>query len=438
MLRLQDFTKRKDTICVVGQGYIGLPLSILFDKKFRIIGYDANPDRIDELKKGHDRTNEITPEELARSTIDFTSVPERISEAKIIIICVPTPIDEYKKPDLGPVVSATAIVGKNIQKGSIIVYESTVYPGVTEEVCVPVLEKESNLKWQIDFNVGYSPERVNPGDREHTVEKITKVVSGDSSKATELLSQLYGSVITAGIHIASSIKIAEAAKVIENTQRDLNIALMNELSLIFHMQGIDTKEVLEAAGTKWNFLKFEPGLVGGHCIGVDPYYLTFKAESLGYHPQVILAGRRINDSMGKYIAENTIKLMIQEDRKIKDSNVLLLGLTFKENVPDIRNSRIIDIYHELSKYKVNVQVYDPHAHNEEVKEEYGIDLIDDIDENKPYDAIIVAVKHECFIRSLNFKRLKDISNHNIPILIDIKGLYSKDDAIHAGFIYWRL
>lgn len=437
MLRFDDFILKNESICIIGLGYVGLPLILLFDKKFKTIAYDVNCRRIDELKSGYDRTNEISSEKLLNLQTNFIPDPEKISEAKVIIITVPTPIDEYKKPDLGPIISASTIIGKYMQKGSIIVYESTVYPGVTEEICVPILEKESNLKWKHEFHVGYSPERINPGDMEHTVEKIKKVVSGDSPEIAKFLCQLYGSVIEAGIHTASSIKVAEAAKVIENTQRDLNIALMNELSLIFRLQGIDTNEVLEAAETKWNFLKFEPGLVGGHCIGVDPYYLTFKAESLGYHPQVILSGRRINDSMGKYVAENTVKLLINAEKKINGCRVLLAGLTFKENIPDIRNTRIIDVYNELINYKINVTVCDPYANKEEVKNAYGIDIIDDLDKYKPYDARIVAVKHNLFTKILNFNRLKVLSNNN-PILVDIKGFYNKAEALNMGFIYWRL
>ena len=326
-----------------------------------------------------------------------------------------------------------------MQKGSIVVYESTVYPGVTEEECVPILEKESGLKWKEDFHVGYSPERVNPGDKEHTVERIVKVVAGDTPEITEFLAQLYGSVITAGVHKAPDIKTAEAAKVIENTQRDLNIALMNELSIIFNKMGIDTKAVLEAAGTKWNFLKFEPGLVGGHCIGVDPYYLTFKAQAIGYHPEVILAGRRINDYMGKFVAENTVKKLIQAGKAVKGSKVLILGLTFKENIADIRNTKVIDVYNELNEYGIEVYVYDPYAYPDEVEKEYGIEMLEDIEKKKPYDAIIVAVKHKLFIEELNFERYKELMDSgDKPVLIDVKGLYNKDEVAKEGFLYWRL
>nr|WP_299237624.1 nucleotide sugar dehydrogenase [Sulfurihydrogenibium sp.] len=324
-----------------------------------------------------------------------------------------------------------------MKKGSIVVYESTVYPGLTEEECVPILEQESGLKWKEDFNVGYSPERVNPGDKNHTIDKIIKVVAGDTPEITEFLAQLYGSVITAGIHKAPNIKTAEAAKVIENTQRDLNIALMNELSIIFNKMGIDTKEVLEAAGTKWNFLKFEPGLVGGHCIGVDPYYLTFKAQAIGYHPEVILAGRRINDYMGKYVAENTVKKLIKAGKQIKGSKVLILGLTFKENISDIRNTKVIDVINELKDFGINVYVYDPYAYPDEVKREYGIELLEDINSQKPYDAVIVAVRHNVFMQEKDLSFYKNLMNSN-PVLIDVKGIYDKEKAIKNGFLYWRL
>ncbi|RUM62239.1 MAG: nucleotide sugar dehydrogenase [Persephonella sp.] len=439
-MKIENFFKgNTEKIAIVGLGYVGLPLAVLLNKKFNLIGFDINPERIKELKNGFDRTKEISKEELINSDIEFTDNPEKISEAKVIIVTVPTPIDEHNIPDLKPIKSATKTVGKYMKKGSIIVYESTVYPGLTEEECVPILEQESNLKWKKDFNVGYSPERVNPGDKEHTIDKIIKVVAGDTPEITEFLAKLYGSVITAGIHKAPNIKTAEAAKVIENTQRDLNIALMNELSLIFNKMGIDTKEVLEAASTKWNFLKFEPGLVGGHCIGVDPYYLTFKAQSIGYHPEVILAGRRINDYMGKFVAESTVKKLIKAGKTVKGSKVLILGLTFKENISDIRNTKVIDVYNELKEYGIDVYIYDPYAYPDEVKEEYGIYLLKSVEEKTPYDAIIVAVKHKPFIEELDFKEYKKLmGDKGKPVLIDIKGLYNKDKAIKEGFLYWRL
>ncbi len=438
-MNITDFKAgNKEKILVVGLGYVGLPLAVLLGKKFNVIGFDINIQRIEELKKGIDRTREVSKEELQSADIEFTNDPEKISEAKVIIITVPTPIDEHNIPDLRPIKSATKTVGRFLQKGSIIVYESTVYPGVTEEECVPILEQESGLKWKKDFNVGYSPERVNPGDKQHTIDKIIKVVAGDTQETTEFLEQLYGSVITAGIHKAPDIKTAEAAKVIENTQRDLNIALMNELSVIFNKMGIDTKAVLEAASTKWNFLRFEPGLVGGHCIGVDPYYLTFKAQAIGYHPEVILAGRRINDYMGKFVAENTVKMLIKAGKAVKGSKVLILGLTFKENISDIRNTKVVDVYNELKEYGIEVFIHDPFAYPEEVKEEYEIDLLNDIEKGKPYDAIVVAVKHRPFIEDIDFKEFKRLMPEGRPVLIDIKGLYNREKAEKEGFLYWRL
>ena len=426
------------TLCVVGLGYVGLPLAVLLSKKFKVIGFDINSKRVEELSSGIDRTGEVESKDLVSSDILFTDKPELMSTADLIIVTVPTPIDEHKIPDLRPVKAATRTVGRYMKKGSIVVYESTVYPGVTEEICVPILEQESGLKWKEDFHVGYSPERVNPGDKEHTIDKIVKVVAGDTPEITDYLAEIYGSVITAGIHKAPNIKTAEAAKVIENTQRDLNIALMNELAIIFHKLGIDTKEVIEAAATKWNFLKFEPGLVGGHCIGVDPYYLTFKAQELGYHPEVILAGRRINDYMGKFVAENTVKLLIKAGKAVKDSKVLIMGFTFKENISDIRNTRVIDIYNELKEYGVAVFVYDPYAYPEEVKKEYGVDLVDDITFNKPYDAIVLAVKHNFFLK-LTLREIKTLmDNCSIPVLVDVKGVYNKEKAKEFGFLYWSL
>jgi UDP-N-acetyl-D-galactosamine dehydrogenase len=437
-MKVEDFLKNgKEKMAIVGLGYVGLPLAVLFDTKFNVIGFDINPERIKELKQGFDRTKEVEKEKLLNCQIKFTDNPEKLKEARVIIITVPTPVDKHNIPDLRPIISATKTVGKYMKKGCVVVYESTVYPGLTEEECVPILQQESGLKWKEDFNVGYSPERVNPGDKNHTIDKIIKVVAGDTPEITEFLAQLYGSVITAGIHKAPNIKTAEAAKVIENTQRDLNIALMNELSIIFNKMGIDTKEVLEAAGTKWNFLKFEPRLVGGHCIGVDPYYLTFKAQAIGYHPEVILAGRRINDYMGKYVAENTVKKLIKAGKQIKGSKVLILGLTFKENISDIRNTKVIDVVNELKDFGINVYVYDPYAYPEEVKHEYGIELLEDINFQKPYDAVIVAVKHNVFMQEKDLSFYKNLMNSN-PVLIDIKGIYDKEKAIKNGFLYWRL
>lgn len=432
-----DF-KKEDKICVVGLGYVGLPLAALMGYKFNVIGFDINKKRIEELKEFNDNTNEVSFDKLKSSNIEFTVDPMEISKAKVIIITVPTPVDEYKIPDLNPVKKATELVAKYMQKKSIVVYESTVYPGVSEEICVPILEQISGLKWKKDFFVGYSPERINPGDKEHSIERIKKVVSGDTEETLETLSYIYGSVIEAGIHKASGLKVAEAAKVIENIQRDLNIALINELALIFNKLKIDTKEVLEAAGTKWNFLKFEPGLVGGHCIGVDPYYLTFKAEAIGYHPQVILAGRRINDSMGKYVSENTIKLLIKAGKSVKLSKVLILGLTFKENICDIRNTKIVDIYNELIEYEVKPYIYDPVADKELAKEEYKIDLIDTVDKYQPYDAVILAVKHNIFLEKFNIDFYKKICKDNKIIIVDLKGALDKKKMLDNNALYWRL
>ncbi|MBW2108195.1 MAG: nucleotide sugar dehydrogenase [Deltaproteobacteria bacterium] len=433
MLDIGDFETRARRVAVVGLGYVGLPLAALLASRYAVVGFDINPERIRELQAHRDRTREVDAETLKQAGISFTHEAEKLSMCDLVIVTVPTPIDRYRRPDLGPIRRATEIIGARLQPGAVVVYESTVYPGVTEEVCVPILEATSGLVWKKDFHVGYSPERINPGDRKHTIDKIMKVVSGDTGDTAELLAALYGSVIPAGVHVAPDIKTAEAAKVIENTQRDLNIALMNELSLIFGRLGIGTRDVLEAAGTKWNFLKFEPGLVGGHCIGV-----AFKAESLGYHPQIILAGRRINDHMGKYVAENTLKLLIKRGRAVKGSRVLILGLTFKENISDIRNTKVIDIYNELADYGIDVVVHDPFAYNQEVKEKFGIDLIEDIEQNKPYDGMVLAVKHLPYVEALTLERLKRLSNGEHPVLVDVKGFYSPKEAQEQGFAYWRL
>jgi UDP-N-acetyl-D-galactosamine dehydrogenase len=438
MFKQTDFENGSRKICVVGLGYVGLPLAALMATKYKIIGFDVNLTRINELIDHMDRTKEVDSETLRGSNIEFTDNPEKIFECKLIIVTVPTPIDEYRIPDLGPVRRATWLIGKHMSEGSLVVYESTVYPGVTEDVCVPILERDSGLLWKKGFNVGYSPERINPGDKEHTIDKIVKVVAGDTVEVARFLAGIYSSVISVGVHVAPDIRTAEAAKVIENTQRDLNIALMNELSLIFNKLGIGTKKVLEAARTKWNFLRFEPGLVGGHCIGVDPYYLTFKAESIGYHPQIILAGRRINDNMGKYVAENTVKMIIKAGKAVKGSKVLILGLTFKENISDMRNTRVIDIYHELQDYEVDVYVHDPYVYQDEVRHEYDIELIDDIGDRKPYDAVVLAVKHRQYVEELNLERIRKISGTGRPILADVKALYAKEEADRLGFLYWRL
>ena len=383
-------------IAVIGLGYVGLPLAVEFGKKYKVIGFDINKQRILELQQGIDKTLEVSKEGLKASTyIHFSHTIEELQQANIYIITVPTPIDKYKKPDLTPLIRASETVAKVLKINDIVIYESTVYPGCTEEDCVPILEKFSGLKFNVDFFCGYSPERINPGDKLHTVTKIKKVVSGSTPEIAKKVNELYSSIITAGTHLASSIKVAEASKAIENAQRDINIAFVNELALIFDRMGIDTSEVLEAAGTKWNFLPFKPGLVGGHCIGVDPYYLTHKAESLGYHPEVILAGRRINDNMGVFIANKVVKLMLKKGHNLPDAKILILGITFKENCPDIRNSRVIDIIKELQDYNTTVDVYDPWANEQEVKHEYDIMLIKQV--QTKYDAIILAVKHDKFV-----------------------------------------
>jgi UDP-N-acetyl-D-galactosamine dehydrogenase len=383
-------------IAVVGLGYVGLPLAVEFGGRYRTLGFDLSQAKIDAYRSGVDPTGEVGPAQLkAARGLSVSTDPASLKEADFIIVAVPTPIDDAHQPDFGPLLGASGTVGRNLKRGATVIFESTVYPGATEEICVPVIERESGLRWQRDFFVGYSPERINPGDREHTLTRITKVVSGDSEQTLERVAAIYASIVTAGVYKASSIKVAEAAKVIENTQRDLNIALMNELALIFHKIGIDTTEVLEAAGTKWNFLPFRPGLVGGHCIGVDPYYLTHKADKLGYHPQVILAGRRINDGMGKYVAEQTVKHLIQAGFNVKGADVIVLGLTFKENCPDLRNSRVIDVIRELESYGANVHVHDPVADADEARHEYGVELASW--ERLPVaNAIVAAVAHSEF------------------------------------------
>jgi len=406
-------------IGVIGLGYVGLPLAVEFGKKYPVTGFDIHQQRIDELVAGHDRTLETSDEELAEATnLKYTTLLDDIRTCNYFIVTVPTPIDTHKRPDLTPLIKASESVGKILKKGDIVIYESTVYPGATEEECVPILEKFSGLKYNADFFCGYSPERINPGDKVHTVTKILKVTSGSTPEVAKKVDDLYKSIIVAGTYLASSIKVAEAAKVIENSQRDINIAFVNELALIFNKIGIDTHEVLAAAGTKWNFLKFTPGLVGGHCIGVDPYYLTHKAQELGYNPEIILAGRRLNDNMGFYVANRVIKHMIRKGQTVAGSRVLMLGITFKENCPDIRNSRAIDVVTEFNEYSCKVDVYDPWADHAEVKHEYGIDLVD-----KPgndYDAIVLAVAHNEF-KELDIRSLGS-SN---PVIYDIKGLLDK-------------
>lgn len=408
-----------EKIGIIGLGYVGLPLAVEFGKIIDVVGFDINQSRIEELKNGHDRTLEVDMSELkSAARLSFSSDPADLKDVNYFIVTVPTPVDEYKTPDLTPLIKASETVGKVLKKNDVVIYESTVYPGCTEEDCVPVLEKHSGLKFNVDFFCGYSPERINPGDKQHRLPTIKKVTSGSNPEIAEKVDQLYKRIIIAGTHKASSIKVAEAAKVIENSQRDINIAFVNELSLIFEKMGIDTHEVLEAAGTKWNFLPYKPGLVGGHCIGVDPYYLTYKADSLGYHPQVILAGRRINDNMGVHIANRVIKLMTQNDLPIKNAKVLVLGITFKENCPDIRNSRAIDVIRELQSFGADVEVYDSHADVQEVKHEYGLSLISTL--NKKYSAIVLAVSHEDF-KSIKWSEIKMANT----IVYDVKGFLDK-------------
>jgi len=422
-------------ISVIGLGYVGLPVAVAFGKLGRTIGYDINTKRINELKRGSDKNGEISKKELSETDIYFTNRIEDLKKADFHIIAVPTPISEGKQPDLTPILNASENIGKALKKGDVVVYESTVYPGVTEEECIPVLEKVSGLKNGCDFKVGYSPERINPGDKERTLDKIIKVVSGQDEEALHIIANTYQKIIKAGVHKVSSIKVAEAAKVIENTQRDLNIALMNELAIVFNKIGIDTNEVLEAAGTKWNFLKFKPGLVGGHCIGVDPYYLTHKAEKVGYHPQVILAGRRINDSVGRFVASQTIKELNHAGYNVLGNTITVLGLTFKENCRDIRNTGVIGIIEELKEYGANVQVHDPLADPEDAKREYDINLID-FKKLKPAAAIIIAVAHD-FYKKLMPIDLKKLSNGR-TVIVDVKGIYSPSVLKEEGFRFWRL
>ncbi|NBB27625.1 nucleotide sugar dehydrogenase [Cellulophaga sp. BC115SP] len=406
-------------IAIIGLGYVGLPLAVEFGKKIPVIGFDINQSRIDELSKGYDRTQEVETDNLQSSTLlSFSANINDLVDCNVFIVTVPTPIDRFKKPDLIPLIAASKTVGKVLRKGDVVIYESTVYPGCTEEDCVPILEKESGLVFNQDFFCGYSPERINPGDKVNTLTKIKKVTSGSTPEIAQFVDSLYGSIITAGTYLATSIKVAEASKAIENAQRDVNISFVNELALIFDKMGIDTTEVLEAAGTKWNFLKFKPGLVGGHCIGVDPYYLLHKSESLGYYPQVILSGRRVNDNMGIFVANKLVKLLIKKGHKIDGCKVLILGVTFKENCPDIRNSRVIDVYNELKEFGIDVDVYDPWADKHEVSEEYGIQLLDQL--GTDYEGILLCVSHNEFA-SLNIDALKGED----AVIYDIKSFWDK-------------
>lgn len=422
-------------ISVIGLGYVGLPVAVAFGKKQKIIGFDIAEKRVRELKEGIDRTNEVESDDLENSDITFTCDPREIAAADFHIIAVPTPVDAAKRPDLSSILRASETVGKQLKKGDIVVYESTVYPGATEEDCVPILEEVSGLKAGLDFHVGYSPERINPGDKEHTFTSIVKVVSGQDQATLDIVAQVYESVVSAGVHRAPTIKVAEAAKVIENTQRDLNISLMNELALIFSKMGIDTRDVLAAAGSKWNFLNFDPGLVGGHCIGVDPYYLTHKATMLGYIPQVILAGRSINDGMGSFIAGQVVKELIKQGHSVRGCTVTILGFTFKENVSDLRNTRVIDVIRELDDYGINVQVHDPHADSDEAKQEYGLRL-SEFDAMEPAQAVVLAVPHQEYLEQ-GWKLITDILDGGVGAVLDVKAKLPRD-AIPEGIIHWRL
>lgn len=428
-----ELLSKKEKLAVIGLGYVGLPIAIEFAKKIRVIGFDIKPDRVEMIKNGIDPSRELEPEAFENCDIYYTANPDELRDAKFYVVAVPTPIDDHNLPDLKPLISATETVAKVLKKGDYVVYESTVYPGCTEEDCVPLLEKISGLKYIEDFKVGFSPERINPGDKEHTLTKIVKVSSGCDEESAEIIAQTYELIITAGVHRASSIKVAEAAKIIENTQRDINIAFMNELSLIFSRLGINTYEVLEAAGTKWNFLKFFPGLVGGHCIGVDPYYLVYKAKELGYHPQIISAGRSINDSMGGYVAKEVVKKLLAQDKNMKESRVLLMGVTFKENVSDIRNSKVVDIITELNSYGVKqIDAIDPFADSDEVKHEYGFTLAPQ--PTGKYDVIIVAVNHKKYT-DLTESHFSSMAAANC-IFVDVKGVFNKNRP--KGFVYWSL
>lgn len=436
MVSLDALRQGTSAVAVVGLGYVGLPLAVALARHFDVIGFDVNSSRVDALRRGHDATREVDGEELAGCRALFTDDPEQLRRAAVIIVAVPTPVDDHRRPDLTPVRAASRTVGRHMSRGCVVCYESTVYPGVTEEECRPILEAESGLRFPQDFSLGYSPERINPGDKVHRLETIRKIVSGSDDATADLLEQIYGSVVTAGIHRASSIKVAEAAKVIENTQRDINIALMNELAIIFNKLNIDTLEVLEAAGSKWNFLPFRPGLVGGHCIGVDPYYLTYKAEEIGCHPEVILAGRRINDGMGKFVAETCVKRLIEGDRRVKGARVGILGFTFKENVPDIRNTRVVDIVRELKEYGITPLVHDPEADPDEARHEYGQELLP-LSALTRLDALILAVAHESF-RSLTPDAIAAMFEGQPVSLMDIKGFWDKRTLREAGIDLWRL
>lgn len=438
MSLFEDIVNGKEKLSLVGLGYVGMPIAVAFARKIKVVGFDLNAAKIDLYKSGVDPTNEVGDDVIKNTTVEFTADPSKLREAKFHIVAVPTPVNDDHTPDLTPVEGASRILGQNLTKGSIVVFESTVYPGVTEDICVPILEKESGLKCGVDFKIGYSPERINPGDKVHRLETITKIVSGMDEETLNEVAHIYELVVEAGVYRAESIKVAEAAKVIENSQRDINIAFMNELSIIFNKMGIDTKSVLSAAGTKWNFLKFQPGLVGGHCIGVDPYYLTYKAEQLGYHSQIILSGRRINDDMGKYVAENLVKNLIKADIPVKSAKVAILGFTFKENCPDTRNTKVVDIYKELQEYGITPMVVDPAADAAEAKRLYGI-TFNTMEDIKEMDAVIVAVSHKQFL-TLDKEKISSLYSkaHAKKVLVDIKGIFDRKEYSTEDYIYWRL
>lgn len=433
----EKIKNQEESLSLVGLGYVGMPIAVEFAKRgVKVIGFDLNAAKIEIYKSGIDPTNEVGDEVIKNTTVEFTANEEDLKKAKFHIVAVPTPVNDDHTPDLTPVEGASEILGRNLKKGSIVVFESTVYPGVTEEICVPILERESGLKCGVDFKIGYSPERINPGDKVHRLSTITKIVSGMDEETLNTVAKVYEIVVDAGVHRAESIKVAEAAKVIENSQRDINIAFMNELSIIFNKMGIDTKSVLKAAGTKWNFLKFYPGLVGGHCIGVDPYYLTYKAEKLGYHSQIILSGRRINDDMGKYVAENVVKNLIAADKAVKGAKVAILGFTFKENCPDTRNTKVIDIVKELSEYGIYPIIADPVADAAETKRLYGVDFVA-MDTIKNMDAVVLAVAHTEF-SALTMEQIDGFFGQGKKVLLDLKGLLDKKEYERAGYSYWRL
>ncbi len=428
----------EEKISVIGLGYVGMPIAVAFARKTKVIGFDLNENKINLYRSGSDPTKEVGDEVVKNTTVEFTADPARLKEARFHIVAVPTPVNEDHTPDLSPIKGASRILGQNLTKGSVVVFESTVYPGVTEETCVPILEKESGLICGSDFKIGYSPERINPGDQVHRLETIVKIVAGMDEETLEVVAGVYELVVEAGIYRAASIKVAEAAKVIENCQRDINIAFMNELSIIFNRLGIDTKSVLEAAGTKWNFIKFSPGLVGGHCIGIDPYYLTYKAEEAGYHSQIILAGRRINDDMGKYVAESLVKNLIKADIPVKRAKIAILGFTFKENCPDTRNTKVVDIYRELTEYGISPIVIDPQADSEEARQLYGIGFADMTDV-KDMDAVIVAVAHDEFA-GLGKEEIDGFfrAGSKKKVFVDLKGLFDKNAFSGGDYLYWRL